>query len=87
MSYSTPARHIVVAHIFSRWSISIISVTVCIIRSHLLDDLVVFIANCSQECRLILNLQKFPIAEPDISTELPEFTTVVTNDHSRPETS
>ncbi|KAJ4498055.1 hypothetical protein C8R41DRAFT_819157 [Lentinula lateritia] len=39
------------------------------------------------ECRLILNLQKFPIAEPDISTELPEFTTVVTNDHSRPGTS
>ncbi|KAE9411415.1 hypothetical protein BT96DRAFT_1011235 [Gymnopus androsaceus JB14] len=33
------------------------------------------------ECRLILNLQKLPIAEPDF-TSFPELTTILTNDRS-----
>ncbi|KAJ4483350.1 hypothetical protein J3R30DRAFT_3447789 [Lentinula aciculospora] len=39
------------------------------------------------ECRLILNLQKLPFTESDTLTEFPEFTTVLTNDHSGPGTS
>ncbi|KAF9070609.1 hypothetical protein BDP27DRAFT_1401939 [Rhodocollybia butyracea] len=39
------------------------------------------------ECRVILNLQKLPSTRPDILEELPELTTIISNDRSRFNTS